>query len=250
MINLFRKTRKRLFKEKRIQQYLLYAVGEILLVMIGILLALQVNTWNEQRKDRELERNTLSDLFKEFERNKEQFHVVTSSHHNAKVACMKILELIDQPFDKRVAKELEPHLYVMTEYYTFDPSESTVRTLINQANFNKISNDSLRMYLIGWTDLVEDYQEDEKTASKSYFERLEPFLNKHFVNKIVDPNSFAVFDLNNPAFDPSILTNLEFRNYLYNRFNDLIRIEKEAVDIRKSINDIIRLLKLELNEVD
>ena len=37
-------------EERKIRRYLLYALGEILLVMIGILLALQVNNWNEQRK--------------------------------------------------------------------------------------------------------------------------------------------------------------------------------------------------------
>ena len=49
MISIFRKIRKTFFSNK-ISQYLLYAVGEIILVMIGILLALQVNNWNEKRK--------------------------------------------------------------------------------------------------------------------------------------------------------------------------------------------------------
>jgi len=52
MINIFRKIRKRLLKSNKISSYLLYAIGEIALVMIGILLALQVNNWNENRKQR------------------------------------------------------------------------------------------------------------------------------------------------------------------------------------------------------
>ena len=51
MINLFRKTRQKLIKENRVSKYLLYAIGEILLVMIGILMALQVNNWNINTKD-------------------------------------------------------------------------------------------------------------------------------------------------------------------------------------------------------
>jgi hypothetical protein len=50
MIKFFRKIRQRMIKENRVTKYLLYAIGEIALVMIGILLALQVNTWNEGRK--------------------------------------------------------------------------------------------------------------------------------------------------------------------------------------------------------
>ena len=52
MIRFFRTLRQRLLSENRLGKYLLYAIGEIALVMIGILLALQVNTWNEARKDR------------------------------------------------------------------------------------------------------------------------------------------------------------------------------------------------------
>ncbi|PKA99793.1 hypothetical protein B0O79_3514 [Flavobacteriaceae bacterium MAR_2009_75] len=47
MIKFFRHIRKRLLSENKFRKYLLYAIGEIVLVMIGILLALQVNNWNE-----------------------------------------------------------------------------------------------------------------------------------------------------------------------------------------------------------
>ncbi|MBT8266710.1 MAG: hypothetical protein KJP20_09230 [Bacteroidia bacterium] len=50
MINFFRKTRKKLADDNKFLKYSRYAIGEIFLVMIGILLALQVNNWNEQRK--------------------------------------------------------------------------------------------------------------------------------------------------------------------------------------------------------
>ena len=52
MIRFFRVLRQRLLAENRVSRYLLYALGEIALVMVGILLALQVNNWNEARKDR------------------------------------------------------------------------------------------------------------------------------------------------------------------------------------------------------
>jgi len=54
MIKFFRRIRKRLLSENKLSKYLIYAVGEIVLVMIGILLALQVNNWNEERKRKSL----------------------------------------------------------------------------------------------------------------------------------------------------------------------------------------------------
>ena len=50
MLKFFRTIRKKLIDEDNVRKYLLYAIGEILLVVIGILIALQINTWNEQRK--------------------------------------------------------------------------------------------------------------------------------------------------------------------------------------------------------
>jgi len=51
MLKFFRTIRKKLIEEDNVRKYLLYAIGEILLVVIGILIALQVNNWNEARAD-------------------------------------------------------------------------------------------------------------------------------------------------------------------------------------------------------
>jgi len=51
MLKFFRKIRQNLLKENHFSKYLLYAIGEILLVVIGILIAVQINNWNEQRQD-------------------------------------------------------------------------------------------------------------------------------------------------------------------------------------------------------
>ena len=59
MIKFFRKIRHQLLSENRFSKYLLYAIGEIILVVIGILIALQINNWNENRKTNEKIRNSL-----------------------------------------------------------------------------------------------------------------------------------------------------------------------------------------------
>ncbi len=50
MIKFFRKIRQQLLTENRFTKYSLYAIGEVFLVVIGILIALQINNWNESRK--------------------------------------------------------------------------------------------------------------------------------------------------------------------------------------------------------
>ena len=60
MLKFFRRIRRKLIDEQNLKRYLIYAIGEILLVMIGILLALQVNNWNEQKKNKKKESHFIS----------------------------------------------------------------------------------------------------------------------------------------------------------------------------------------------
>lgn len=62
MIKFFRKIRYDLMEKNKTGNYLKYAIGEIILVMIGILLALQINNWNNDRIERKLETNILSEI--------------------------------------------------------------------------------------------------------------------------------------------------------------------------------------------
>jgi hypothetical protein len=52
MIKFFRQIRQRLLTENKVSRYLIYVIGEIFLVVVGILIALSLNTWNDNRKDR------------------------------------------------------------------------------------------------------------------------------------------------------------------------------------------------------
>ena len=62
MLHFLRKIRRSLINSGHMKKYTLYAIGEIALVVIGILIALQINNWNEWRKDREEEEKLLYEI--------------------------------------------------------------------------------------------------------------------------------------------------------------------------------------------
>jgi len=62
MLRFFSKIRYQLAAENRVAKYLRYAIGEIVLVVLGIVIALQINNWNADRKIRAEEQNLLKDL--------------------------------------------------------------------------------------------------------------------------------------------------------------------------------------------
>ena len=71
MIPFFRKIRKKMADDNKPLKYMRYAVGEIVLVVVGILIALQINNWNEYRKDRALEKEILEQILGDIEIDRE-----------------------------------------------------------------------------------------------------------------------------------------------------------------------------------
>ena len=65
MIKFFRNIRRKLLGQKRFSRYLLYAIGEIILVVFGILIALQINNWNEVQKINKRQAETIQQLHEE-----------------------------------------------------------------------------------------------------------------------------------------------------------------------------------------
>lgn len=70
MIKFFRKIRQRLLTENKFSKYLLYALGEIILVVIGILIALQINNWKEEHKEIQLEKQRYQNLITDLKKDK------------------------------------------------------------------------------------------------------------------------------------------------------------------------------------
>ena len=94
MIKLFRNIRQNLLKEGKNTKYFKYAIGEIVLVVIGILIALSINTWNENRKNENEARFQLSKLKDNLKADKAQIKMVIdldSAYIDNLVYCVKVL---------------------------------------------------------------------------------------------------------------------------------------------------------------
>jgi sensor domain CHASE-containing protein len=80
MIKFFRKIRQKMLTESKFSKYLLYAIGEIVLVVIGILIALQINNWNENKKLEELKQVYYQQLLKDLNKDKEYLKIEDNSN--------------------------------------------------------------------------------------------------------------------------------------------------------------------------
>ncbi len=227
-------------EQNKTGKYLKYAIGEIILVVIGILIALQISNWNTNRIERQKENLILKELHNEFVSNKKQFDSVVYYHKRAYQSVEFIRLRLPLNLNEVSLDTLGYNLYYLGWCYTFNPSKGVTNALMNSSTFDVISSDELRKLLISWDDVLTDYQEEEIWARFNYNNHLKQFEQKHF---------YWTYDysdwLNDPRLDLTILQSLEFDNYIYDRHNDLTNIvhntEGELELIRKSINRIIEL---------
>ena len=91
MIKFFRKIRQRLLTENKFSKYLLYAIGEIVLVVIGILIALQINNWNAEKKIEKEEIGILSNLLESLLSAKEQSDIEISNENQLSASLLIVL---------------------------------------------------------------------------------------------------------------------------------------------------------------
>ncbi len=259
MIKFFRHVRKDLIEKNNTGKYLKYAIGEIVLVVIGILIALQLNTWNEIRKDHNSEKAILINLKKEFQANLEAINNSILGENEISEGCFEITNIIRSNNLEKEANKLDSLLYIIENFGSFDAIRGVVDEIINSGKLNIITNDSLRTHLTGWTALLKDAEEDDEFRFENYNLNLMPFLIKHFPiangdlhkkfrNPITgdflpiyqEPSQFKV-DYNN-------LNLMEFENVIWHHKHNTDYVVIENYRIQKEILSIMSIIDTNLEK--
>ncbi|MFL0354808.1 DUF6090 family protein [Xanthomarina sp. GH4-25] len=232
MIKFFRRIRQQLLTENKFSKYLLYAIGEIVLVVIGILIALQVSNWNQDRKDRISERKILNNINRDFSQNKASFDKVKVINHKNLATLDSIVEMLQEG---EITIEKYNRYNKLITGTTYNPYSSTVDAVINSNSLELIQDDELQKYLVSWKDLLTDYLESET----QYFK----FINEQWRTYILQNSDWAG---KNREMNIKVLSSIKFRNHIMAKralMNGIIKaIEEEHLE--NHINEIIRLTQL------
>lgn len=156
MNKFFRKIREKLLSENKFSKYFLYALGEIVLVVIGILIALQLNNWNETKKLEKLEQEYYCRLLEDAVLDIEQIKVLITLAQNRLEASNRAIRLL---LDSEVAAEAigkEIILSTKAIYSDFKPNNSAFEDLKSGANLNIIGDKSVIKALNQYFNKVEE----------------------------------------------------------------------------------------------
>ena len=150
MIKFFRKIRYSLISENRTGKYLKYALGEILLVMIGILLALQVNNWNEERKTRQKERKILLELKDNLEESLQSLQYRRNVTHGE----IRMIDRIFHSMDNNVKSDSLVYWMKWALIPVNVPITSTAFESLKTIGYDLIQSDTLREEIIVFFDVI------------------------------------------------------------------------------------------------
>ncbi|MBN3520965.1 hypothetical protein JYB62_13230 [Algoriphagus lutimaris] len=257
MISFFRKIRQKLLRESKVTRYLIYALGEIILVTIGILIALQINTWNTNRLERIQEQAVLKQLKEEFESNLEQIDLKIALRDNIISNATEVLHYIDSKME--VSKDtLFQKMSPIVMAPTFDPIQNDI---LQSEKIQLIRNEQLRRILANWPTYVTELKEQEEEWVKIYNNFTSPYLieiglsrdlNLYFYDNpknlkyLMDINNSKEISLSNSKRSPSvmeILNDIKIEGILSNAVLINIGVNWESETLRDKILKILELIE-------
>ena len=157
MIPIFRKIRKKMADDNKPAKYLRYAIGEIALVVIGILIALQINNWNENKKTHRNQQNNLQLIKVEMTNNLQAVYDVKKELKKTIASCRDIINLINSPENLKIIEDSE--LSALIAGLVRDDVQAflengAMNQLIASDGLKSIENDSIRTILASWQSKI------------------------------------------------------------------------------------------------
>jgi hypothetical protein len=192
MIKFFRRVRQQLLSENKFSKYIIYAIGEILLVVIGILIALNINNTNEIKKQRAKELHYLNNIKSDLKMNIAHLDTYIASREIAINSANTIIK----HYEGLPVKDLDAFSFHTVNIYTwrkFFQINNTFQELTNSGNLALISNDSIKSILLNMETLYK-VMKDQEEHFRYDAELLlyEPSYNMMDMNSIVQNYTYKV----------------------------------------------------------
>ncbi len=251
MIKFFRKIRQNLLIKNKTGKYIKYAIGEIILVVIGILLALQINNWNEDRKLKKEQHLALLNLKEDFKQNLESIENLITQTSNEIDVSLNVLEHTGNKFDATNEFNLDSMIISIGNHRLYFSQNGFLNDLINSGKIGIIKNDSLRVLLSTWGNATEELYRKEQSALHHITEFID-YVKKNGSWLKID-NLYPGIELEFPksGFDvdnKAMLQSIEFENLVDEVINRKAGNRKRQRKVRDLNSEILRLINIELEK--
>lgn len=236
MLSFFRRIRKGLYGSGQARKYFIYAIGEIALVVVGILIALQINNWNEQRKLKQLGRELLYKTQSDLIESKQELENDIESNLQTIEWYKMIIDYIEEkrPYTDSLHEAISYITSWESPFLTFTTYET-----LKAKGIELIQNDSIEIKLVqlyerGFAHLINDYDRAEWNLSTSV---TLPFASRNLSYDLLNRQRAAAND------SEKLKNSDEFNNIL----RMLIRMRKRGItystELVEKIEEILQLIR-------
>jgi Family of unknown function (DUF6090) len=166
MLKIFRKIRQNLLSENKTSKYTIYAIGEIFLVVVGILIALQINNWNETKKEQAITDKYLSGFVSDLEKDRIQLETLIAVRKKQSASAKALLDMIET--NDYELDSFYNHYYFLFPFYRFTPNSNTLEEVLNSSHLRFITDEDIKNRLL---DLRSSYKRIQLNEEHVYEDR-------------------------------------------------------------------------------
>ncbi len=160
MLKIFRNIRRKLLSENRSSKYTLYAVGEIFLVVVGILIALQINNWNESKQEDAITQKYYEGFISDLEKDKTLLDTLINVRKKQSASAKVLLGMIEsKEYD---LDEFYNHYYFLFPFYRFIPNSNTMEEVLNSSHLRFIKDENIKNRILNLRSAYKSIQLNEE----------------------------------------------------------------------------------------
>ncbi len=237
MIKFYRKVRKRLLSEGKIKSYFKYAIGEIILVVIGILIAITLNDYNTQKNERNLIKKKLKSLRQEIFQDSIDISILINRYTSQRETGLKLISQINNSTEKIDCEKFISDLLDFEKLETVLNNKSTYVEMVNEGVFSKIENNELKHNI----NMFYKYNDIFERASWEYLENIGEVRN-HLIN-----NNIILLKYHQKKNGPTLNT-CDYKKYISINVKNREAFENYIYRIIE-VREIIKEFYLSLNKI-
>ena len=243
MVRFFKNIRQQLASENKVMAYLRYAIGEILLVVIGILIALQVNNWNQDRLARIEGEHIKQNIHEEFIKNQKLLKESRQLNNEALNACSLLMKLVgaEKPELARYNLDSLFNSSLFAELYL--PTRNSLEDFLQSGRMNLLGSEELKNAILSWNAAVDQFKEYKNVQTNWQNNYYMPYLLSVISYKQLDIYSHKSWSGKSklktdyyPAFKDIKFENLIDNNlcllqYLLNQLDNIEKYQKKIIEL-------------------
>ena len=246
MIKFFRRIRRKLIDSGNLKRYLIYALGEVLLVILGILIALGINEWRKDINAQKNEELIIESLSVEFSTTKFHIEQFIDDNENIISASSQLLTLRTNINEGFKASTFDSLFYSSAWSKDLTLNQGIFKELLNTGKLSEISNKNLRVMLSAWEGLLEEARQDVKLGEDYLQGKTMDYVDKNLSWVIMskyDKTGVQIPAINDRKIDRKIIAReLEFENFIFNQLwftqNKINSAQRLLVLNEKILNEI------------